>query len=474
MPFDRSGLRRPLSGAGHRRTRTPVGAIALAVGIAAGAHAPPARAQAMAHATPTANSADTTSDLHVLVSRALEVSPSIAAARDRASAIRARIGPAGARPDPVLGLGITDMPIRQPGFADDFTMQVLRVTQTVPVPGTLSLNRRAARQEAEGADLALAGARLGVVRQVKDAYYELAFLDHALEIVARNQRLLVDLIRITQVQYGAGKAEQQDVLKAQVEAARLADQAVMLAESRRSALARLNAALDQPSETPLDHPVIPDRIARAAVDSAGAIGFVSAALGARATHSPLPPLDSLQERAVRESPMLREHGANIAAAATRVDIARKERWPDVEVSLEYDRRPRFPDFVTAMISIPLHLQQGSRQNQEVAAARAELSSGYAQHHADENEIRARVAALDSDLERDRAQLAIYVTAILPQGRAALTSASASYQAGRGTFLSVINSQATLFAYETEYYRDLTDFAKTLAELESVIGAEVLP
>ena len=67
-----------------------------------------------------------------------------------------------------------------------------------------------------------------------------------------------------------------------------------------------------------------------------------------------------------------------------------------------------------------------------------------------------------------------VTAILPQGRAALTSASASYQAGRGTFLSVLNGQATLFAYETEYYRDLTDFAKTLAELESVIGAEVLP
>jgi outer membrane protein, heavy metal efflux system len=475
MPFDRSGPCRPLSDTGRRRTWTSAGAIALAFSIAAGTHAAPAHAQAMARSAPMADTAGNTSNLDTLVSRALDVSPSIAAARDRASASRARIGPAGARPDPVLGLGITDMPIRQPGFADDFTMQVVRVTQTVPVPGTLSLSKRAARQEAEGADIALAGARLGVVRQVKDAYYELAFLDHALEIVGRNQRLLVDLIRITQAQYGAGKADQQDVLKAQVEAARLADQAVMLAESRRSALARLNAALDRSSETPVDHPAVPERIARAAVaDSAGAIGFVSAALGARAAHSPLPPLDSLQERAVRESPMLREHGANIAAAATRVDIARKERWPDVEVSLEYDRRPRFPDFVTAMISIPLHLQQGSRQNQEVAAARAELSSGYAQHHVDENEIRARVAALDSDLERDRAQLAIYVTAILPQGRAALTSASASYQAGRGTFLSVLNSQATLFAYETEYYRDLTDFAKTLAELESVIGAEVLP
>lgn len=65
-------------------------------------------------------------------------------------------------------------------------------------------------------------------------------------------------------------------------------------------------------------------------------------------------------------------------------------------------------------------------------------------------------------------------AILPQGRAALTSATAGYQVGRADFLTLLDSQATLFSYELTYFRVLSDFAKTLAELERVVGEEVLP
>lgn len=80
----------------------------------------------------------------------------------------------------------------------------------------------------------------------------------------------------------------------------------------------------------------------------------------------------------------------------------------------------------------------------------------------------------ADLERQRAQLGLYKTAIIPQGRAALTSALANYQVGRAEFLGVLDTQATLFNYETEYFRVLTDFATTLAELERVVGKELLP
>ena len=91
-----------------------------------------------------------------------------------------------------------------------------------------------------------------------------------------------------------------------------------------------------------------------------------------------------------------------------------------------------------------------------------------------NAIRAEVVRLSADLERQRTQLALYKTAIIPQGRAALTSSLASYQVGRVEFLPVLETQATLFNYETEYFRVLTDFATTLAELERVVGREILP
>jgi outer membrane protein TolC len=69
---------------------------------------------------------------------------------------------------------------------------------------------------------------------------------------------------------------------------------------------------------------------------------------------------------------------------------------------------------------------------------------------------------------------LFVKAILPQGSAMLTSASANFQVGRADFRTVLENQATLYGYEIAYHRDLTDFATNLAELEAVVGKEILP
>lgn len=254
----------------------------------------------------------------------------------------------------------------------------------------------------------------------------------------------------------------------------MAEQAVTLTEQHRAALAQLNAMLDQPSDAPVANPQIPERIVRAAVaDSASHIRFVSAALGARAANSPLPTVDELQSLAIRESPLLREHEAIIAAQTERVAFARKAYLPDFDVSFDYGQRAGYRDLVTATVSIPLRLQQRSKQGQVVVAARADLATLEAEHDVRRNEIRASVARLHADLERQRAQLALYKGSIIPQGRASLTSAMASYQVGRVPFLTLLDSQATLFNYETEYFRVLTEFAKALAELERVVGTEIL-
>ena len=80
----------------------------------------------------------------------------------------------------------------------------------------------------------------------------------------------------------------------------------------------------------------------------------------------------------------------------------------------------------------------------------------------------------SDLEQERTQLALYRKAILPQSRASVTTSAASYQLGKVELATVLDSQSTLFTYETNYFRALTDFATNLAELERVVGKEILP
>ena len=414
--------------------------------------------------------------LDALIAEALERSPQVRATSDRITASRARIRPAGTRSDPVLMGGLIQIPIRKPSLTDDnFTMLMAGITQTIPYPGKLRLRTRVAEFDADAAATARDQARLQVVRAVKDAYYELAFADQALAIAERNQKVLADVVRVTTALYGTGAGAQQDVLKARVETARLAETASMLVEARSAALAQLNAVRDRASDVSVSRATIPPRIAAAAIAAdVGAVHFTTQSLGARVADSPFPPLAALQEEAIRHSPMLREHEAQIAAQSARVELARKDYKPDVDVNLQYNHRVAYPDLFTAQVSFPLRLQKSSKQDQAVVEAVAELSALEAEHAADVNVVRARVATLLSDLEKNRTQLALYVKAILPQSRGGVTSALASFQSGRASLLSVLDLQNTVFTYETAYHRAVTDFAKELAELEQVTGTQVLP
>jgi outer membrane protein TolC len=429
--------------------------------------------------------------LDSLVARAIETSPTVRAAAARVDAAAARVRPASALPDPMLMLGIINQPLGSMASVagagnagstmsagsgpDPMTMRMIGVSQTVPYPGKLALEKRSAEREVDASRAAFDGVRRQVARDVKAAWYELAFIDRALAIVDRNRDVLASLIRVSEARYGVGTAAQQDVLRARVEAARLGETASALLEQRRAAVAQLNALLSQPSDTPVPTASIPERIARAAVPaSSDAIRFTSAALGARTADSPLRPLDELQAEAVQQNPELREEDAAIAAQAARLDLARRAHLPDVDLSLQYGQRGGgLPDIVSATVSVPIPLFKGRKQDSQVAESNAQLAALVAERQAKENAARSDVARLVSELEGERTRLALSVKAILPQSRAALTSALASYQVGRVEFLTVLEDQATVFSYETDYYRALSDFATKLADLERIVGEEVL-
>ena len=449
------------------RVRLPVAAaLALLIAFRVGA-------QGTVAAMPASN-APSSSSLDSLVGLALRASPSIRAARDRIDAANARVGPAGARPDPMLMAGIVNFPISEPGFRDFMTMKMVGVSQTFPYPGKLSRRTDVAEQEVAAERADADAARRRVVRDVRVAYYDLAFTIVALDIVRRTQGVVAGMIPVTEARYAAGSATQPDVLRIRVSTARLADEGAALVEEQRATLARLNALLDRPSNADVADAMIPPRIARAAVaDSARQIAFASSSLGARVSGSPLLPLDTVEMLALANSPALRAADANIAAQGARVALARREHLPDIGVSLQYGQRNNLSDMVTAIVSLPIPLQKRRNQDAALIAASSERRAMEAERAATANTLRADVARLHGALERDRTQLALYVKAMLPQARAALQSAAASYQSGRVDFATLVDTQSSLFTYETDYYRALTDFAKTLAELEEQTGTEVL-
>lgn len=454
--------------AGGRRSYSAA-TICAAVIVTTFAAFPTARAQQ------SGEQPKSTVALDSLIAQAIVASPAIRVAEARVIAARTRISPAGTRPDPTLMAGVINIPISHPSFtADGMTMKMIGVAQTIPFPGKLEARRRTVELEADAAAVALDTVRFAIVRNVKTAYYELAYLDHALTIVKQNEQVLGELVGAAQSHYAVGTGGQQDVLKARVATAQLGETANMLVEQRSATLAALNAALNRPVDTPIGNPDFPTGLTHAAVaEDTRNIRFIANTLGAPVANSPLPSLVELQTLATERNPGLRVHEAMITAQVARVELAQKASEPDFDVSVQYGQRVGLPDMVTAQISIPLRLHKRAVQDQGVAEARAELAAQEAEHDSGLNDVHATVARLYSEIERNRTQLALYVRAILPQGQASVASTTASYQVGKVDLLTLLDTQTTLFSYETAYYRALADFGAAVAQLEQVVGKEIL-
>jgi outer membrane protein TolC len=434
------------------------------------------------------SSAASAQSLDSLVARAIAASPTVRAAEARIASAQARVGPAGIRPDPMLMAGIQNMPAFSPGFGDEMTMKMVGVSQMIPLGGKLRVARSVAEAEVTVATETRRAALLDVERNVRLAAFDIGYVDRALTVVERNRVTLGDIISAAEIRFGTGTASGggggmgsgpassglADILRARAEAAKLGEQAAMLHEQRRAAIAAINAMLGRPSADSVSGAGIPASLERVAVaPDASAVRFESAVLGSRAAGSPLLSVDSLQKLARANSAEIRVPAAMIAVQALRAELATRERRPDIEASVQYGQRDGMPDMLTATVSIPLQLRRKDRQDQMVTAERSELAAIEADRAAAINRVNAEIARLHAMAERARTQLALYKTAMIPQAQLGVEAATVAFRSGTESLRAVLDAQTMVFNSEIAYHLALLDFARAIAELQQVVGTEVL-
>lgn len=443
-----------------------------------------ASAQALARDAGTI-SQDPVSDLGAILAEAEANNPTILAAEKKADAARARISQAGALPDPTLAVGVMNFPVADPSLGREMmTMARVQLSESFPWPGKRGLREAVARRRADAAGWEVERVRDEVTADVKATYSRIYFLDRALAVTGRNETLIADFADLTSTRYAVGAGTQPDVLKAQVERTRLADQLVVLRERRVSALARLNALVGRPSDTPLPGTELPEAVRAAALEVGGEeLNFAFTPLEDvladegptdRATSErSIPTVAEVRRLALESNPAIQAHQQRVAALERAAALAGKAKLPDFNVSVGYSRRPRFGDFVDFMVAVPLPVFSDRKQDQGVVEHEASLAEHEARHHAMVDELNAEIESLVAGLRRARAQLVLLDDGILPQARTSLASATASYRVGEVDFLTLLDAQVTLYRHELDYHRLLADFAADLARLERAVGTEVL-
>ena len=86
-------------------------------------------------------------------------------------------------------------------------------------------------------------------------------------------------------------------------------------------------------------------------------------------------------------------------------------------------------------------------------------------------VMAAISTAVTDYHRAKQQFSLFGSGIVPQAQQTVASMLAGYQVSEVDFLNLVRSQMTLFNYELQYWKALSDAKQALARLEAAVGEE---
>ena len=374
----------------------------------------------------------------------LERNPGIVAIEATAEAAAFRIEPAGSLDDPIVSYALAP----QTAGGNQSLNQRFDFKQKIPWPGTLAARERAAQHEANAAEFDIDLLRLRVVAQTKAAYAEWQFVHSAIEIHHSTQNLLDELVSNAETRYATGRALKQDVLQGEVEQTNLEKHLFSLIRLEATMKARINALLNRAPNEPLP--------------PAGGLPEVSE----------LYALEDMRRMAIARHPELAQLEARISASESRITLAEKAFYPDLELGVGYNRLWDAADKRTTIgVSVNIPFNRSKR--------RSELGRAQAERRSAEWTLIERRAALLADLTKAHAEVVEAKSSVgllhdrlLPLSAEYLEAAIADYQSGIGAFLNVITAEQRALDTELALARARSDYARRVAELERWVGGPV--
>jgi outer membrane protein, heavy metal efflux system len=426
----------------NRATHSP---LALAVLLAAAA-APGARpAWAGDYEGKPAGPALTDDPLlRELVAAAMDRRPELAAARAQLAAEEERAPQSRVLPDPSLSLGIQNDGFGgiQIGKMESSWVYVV-ASQTFPWPGKRGSRADLVALDTRNADVEMQRVLLTIAADVERAYVDLLLVRDQLAVLARLESLWQQSEAVARARYETGEGAQSDFLRAQLEKNRLRQKRWALnaeEERRTTVLNRLRCRrMSDPLVTGRTLADLPDPTL---VAPDGAIA------------------DSLAQ-----SPELKRARLAGEQADRRVDLAHKERWPDVTVSAGV--MPRWGNFDTmwqAGVAFNIPVWSVRKQARVIAEnqarGQAARSGAEAVSQLIEQRVRERLEALGALVESNR----LYRSGLLVQSETTVKSTLAQYQVGRVTFASVLEALSG-------YLADVNNFLESVAAAQRIAIAE---
>ncbi|MDD5434139.1 MAG: TolC family protein, partial [Nitrospira sp.] len=358
----------------------------------------------------TASAGDTLS-LKSIIEEALHNNQEILALRQNINGKEAMAGAEGILDDPAIKVEMEDLSKDHPlDISPGSAMQTrYTLSQMFPYPGKLSLQKKIAFTEVRMAGTELRAKELEITKMIKESYYDYQMITESINIIEEIKDLLSNMAKIAEIRYGTGEVSQQDVIKAQVEVSMLINETLNMKADRGVAEAEIKALLNRPQDVPLPEP---EEISKNMT-----------------VINPIIKINELTEKAVKNNPSLQLMRYEGEDGDLRIELAKKNYYPDFMLGIApIQRNGRFDSWdAMFQINIPIWRDKYDYKVSEAISAADVVKSRL---RAEENVKASELKAWAIKVETANRIRGLYETTLLPQAKISFDSALKNYQAGK--------------------------------------------
>ena len=391
-------------------------------------------------------------DLDKLVAEAIQNNPQLRGADNEQSAAKAKIGLATAWDAPQVGVEFFQTPVQsfpnpiRNGMETDYF-----VSQMFPFPGKIAAMGSAAESNANMMEQGYQALERKVIRDLKNAYYELYLAQRKIQINAENEDLMRKFVEIARKQYEVGMGSHHDILRAQTELSTLINDGVILQSEKKVVESMLNTTLSRPADAPLGY--VPD------IES----------------EIPQWTFGQMRTLVLGSRPELKSMKFNIEMNKADLASSKREYFPDLMIRFTYKNMTQTtPNYWAAMagISIPLAPWSSGRYTSKVEENELNVKKAENDYQNMENMTLYEVQDALVKVQSNQNLASLYKNTVIPQAEQTLESTISAYQTGKTEFLMLIDAYRMVLMSKLDYHMAVMSYMSSQAQLEQAVGMSI--
>lgn len=394
--------------------------------------------------------------LENLISHAIRVSPKIKLLHSKMNVASSRIEQGTNIPDPMLTLGLVNMPINSFSFTQEpMTGKSIGLTQAFPFPGGLSAKSDVIAMDTLIVEQEIEDLENEIRKNVSTLYFSLQLVREEMFLAKESKQLLKQISEVVKSKYEVSETSLQNIIQVEVQITRIQDRIESLIGKENGIIAELNALLIRESNSSL----ITAEIVRPTFVSYSSNSLIKAAN----EHRPFLKGIQLSERKSK----LMEKAADY------------NYYPNFQVGMQYTNRDyssvtgqNWNDFFSVVVGITLPLGYGSKYSSQVQEAQY-LQILYKDQYSSSiqtlNQSFGKILAKIDELQkRDK----LIEKSLLPQAEQAFKASLADYKVGRIDFVNVINAENDILKIKTDLIKVRTEYSKNVVQLNFLVGTDI--